>query len=98
MERKRSRGKLIQQAGIPKEKNSTNHNASYHERHVQHHCFLHVGIVFRREHMGTTDFAAATDLGTKLSQMSLLFIFREEPRGALNKEKQKTEERKRKRW
>jgi hypothetical protein len=39
-----------------------------------------VGIVFRLEHIGSTDFTAATHLGTNLGQVSLLFVFREEPR------------------
>jgi hypothetical protein len=62
------------------ENRNTNHHASHHERHMQHQGVLHVGIVFRLEHIGSTDLAAATNLGTKFSQVSLLFVFREEPR------------------
>jgi hypothetical protein len=50
-----------------------------------------VGIVFRLEHIGSTDLTATTILGTDLGQVSLLFIFREEPRTFLRYENGKSE-------
>jgi hypothetical protein len=64
---------------IAKKKETTNHNASHHERHVQHQRFLQVSIIFRLEHISMTDFAAAAHLGAKLGQMSFLLVFWEEP-------------------
>jgi hypothetical protein len=38
-----------------------------------------MGIEFRLEHIGSTDLATTTHLGANLSQVSFLFVFREEP-------------------
>jgi hypothetical protein len=56
-----------------------------------------VGIVFRLEHIGSADLAATTHLGTNLGQVSLLFVFREEPRFVLNREGQRKRRRERRR-
>jgi hypothetical protein len=48
-----------------------------------------VGIVFSLEQIGSTDFAATTHLGANLGQVSLLFIFREEPRLLLRQRSRK---------
>jgi hypothetical protein len=34
-------------------------------------------VVFRLEHIGSTDFAATTHLGANLGQMGFLFVFRD---------------------
>jgi hypothetical protein len=46
---------------------------------MQHHRILQVSFVFRLENIGSTDFAATTDLRTNLGQVSFFFVFREEP-------------------
>jgi hypothetical protein len=51
-----------------------------------------VSIVFRLEQIGSADLAATTDLGTKLGQVSLLLVFRKEPRLFLKKTSKKWRE------